>query len=106
MTDIDTFLFADLNGVKAGGLTAHGMHAGRSHLNVLAVGHKALKKPLRHRAAANVTCANEENAFHDGALRERTQNQPRIEHRQVNGRAFPDEADSQFCAVAGLHTRA
>ena len=65
IADIDAFLFADVNGVKARRLSAHGVHTGRCDFDVLAIAEKTPEQPFGHRAAANISRADEEDAFHD-----------------------------------------
>ena len=62
--DVDAFLIADMNRMQARRLAAHGMHAGGRHLNVFAVAEQPAEKALRHRASANISGTNEEDAFH------------------------------------------
>ena len=63
--DIDAFLFADVDRVQTGRLSAHSMHTGGSDLDLLAVAKKTTEEAFRHRAPANISRANEEDAFHD-----------------------------------------
>jgi hypothetical protein len=51
------------------------MYASRGHLDVSSISEQTAKKPFRNRAAANVTCADKENVFHDSSgARERDSN--------------------------------
>ena len=59
--------FANLHRVKTWRLAAHGVHTGRSHLDVFAITDQPPKQPFRNRTAANIAGANKEDAFHDGA---------------------------------------
>jgi len=45
------------------------MHTGRKNFDVFTVPEQTAKKPFRNRTAANIACANKEDAFHvsDGA---------------------------------------
>src|SRR5947208_2835373 len=63
--DINAFLFADVDRVQAGRLSAHSMHPGGSDLDLFAVAKKTPEEAFRHRASANISRANEEDAFHD-----------------------------------------
>ncbi len=62
--DVDALLLEDLDRVEAGRLAADGVNAGGSHFDVRAAPEHLAKKPLGHGAAADVTGADEENAFH------------------------------------------
>jgi hypothetical protein len=64
VTDVDAFVRADLYGVKTRRLAAHCVNTRRKHLNVLGISDQTAKEPFRDRAAANITCADEEDAFH------------------------------------------
>jgi len=51
------------------------MYASRGDFNVSSISEQATKKPFRNRAAANVTCADKEDVFHDsGGANERNSN--------------------------------
>src|SRR5262249_18801514 len=58
-------LCADLDRIKTRWLTAHCMHTGRNHFNVFSVPKQTAKKSFRNRAAADITCADKEDAFHN-----------------------------------------
>ena len=63
--DIHVFVFAHLHRIKTRRLTAHRVHACRSDLDVLAIADQTAKKPFGDGAAANISRANKEDAFHD-----------------------------------------
>ncbi len=63
--NVDAVPLADLDRVQTRRLTPHRMHARGSDLDVLPVPEKAAEKTFRHRAPANISCTNEEDAFHD-----------------------------------------
>ncbi len=67
--DVHAFLLADLHRVKTWRLAAHCVHAGGRNFDVLTIAEQTAKKPFRDWAAANITCADKEDAFHvsDGA---------------------------------------
>ena len=58
------FLGTNLNRVRAGRLSSHGVHSGGSHFNVLAISQETAKKTFRNGTATNITGTNEEDAFH------------------------------------------
>ncbi len=63
--DVHPFLLADMDRVHARRLPAHRVHSGGCDLDVLPIAEKPAEKPFRHRAPANISCTNEEDAFHD-----------------------------------------
>jgi hypothetical protein len=56
---------ADFNCIKTWRLAAHRVHPSRNNLDVLLVPKQTAKKPFRNRAAADITCTNKEDAFHN-----------------------------------------
>jgi hypothetical protein len=46
-------------------LSPNGMHPGGSDLDVFAIAEQTAEQTLCHRAAADISCADEEDAFHD-----------------------------------------
>ena len=66
IADIDAVGFANLDGVKTGGLPANGVHPGRSHFDI-AIADQPPEKSFRDRAAADIAGANKEDAFHGKA---------------------------------------
>src|SRR5205814_2683045 len=64
-TDVHAFLFADLHGVETGRLAAHRVHASRRNFDIFPVPKHLAKNPFRDATAANVTCADKKDAFHD-----------------------------------------
>jgi hypothetical protein len=58
------FLHANVNRMRAGRLSSHGVHSGWSHFNVLAISQETAKKTFRNGTATNITGTNEEDAFH------------------------------------------
>ncbi len=74
-TDIDARVFAYLHSVETGWLAADSVDSGRCHFNVLPARGEMAKKPFRDGAAANITRADKENAFHVSAARQRTRNE-------------------------------
>ena len=82
--DVDAFLLADLDGVQARRLSADRVHAGGSDLDVLAIAEQPAEKPFRHRAAADISGANEEDAFHDSRAGALPASQGKIKPNQVN----------------------
>jgi hypothetical protein len=67
--NISAFFRADLDCIEAGWLTAHRMHPCRDDFNILSVPQQMTKQPFCDGAAADITCTDKENAFHnsDGA---------------------------------------
>jgi hypothetical protein len=63
--DVDSFLFADMHGVRTWRLSVRGVHSSGSDLNVLPIAEQPAKKTFCHRAPANISCANKKDAFHD-----------------------------------------
>lgn len=65
IADVCAVLRADLYGVYTWWLTANGVHAGGRDFDVLPVASQAAKKPFCDRAPTNITCADEEDVFHE-----------------------------------------
>jgi hypothetical protein len=65
IADVGAGFCANFDRVEAWRLTAHCVHTGRSNFDVLSVPKQTAKKPFRNRAAANITCADKEDAFHN-----------------------------------------
>src|SRR3982074_2534751 len=63
--NVDAFLFANLDRMQTRRLAADRVNARGSDLDVLPIPEEAAEKTFRHRAPANISCANEEDAFHD-----------------------------------------
>ena len=73
--DVHTFLLTDLDRIETRRLPAHCVHASRGNFDVSPISEQTAKKPFRNRAAANVTCADKEDVFHDsGGASERDSN--------------------------------
>src|SRR5204863_6012053 len=51
--------------VHTGRLAADRVHSSRRDLDILSIAEEAAEKALCHRAPANISCANEEDAFHE-----------------------------------------
>ena len=63
--NVHAFLFADFHGVETGRLAAHRVHASRGNFDIFPVPKHLAKNPFRDGTAANVTCADKKDAFHD-----------------------------------------
>jgi hypothetical protein len=63
--NVDAFLFAHVDCVEAWRLPTNGMDPGGRDFDVFAVAEQTTKKAFCHRAAADISCADEEDAFHD-----------------------------------------
>ena len=63
--DVHAFLFADLHRIETWWLAAHGVHPSRGNFNVSPISKQTPKQPFRDGTAANVTCADKEDVFHD-----------------------------------------
>jgi hypothetical protein len=63
--NVDAFLFADVDGMQARRLPAHGMHAGGSDLDLLSITEQPAEKAFRHGTAADIARADKKDAFHD-----------------------------------------
>jgi len=63
--DVHAFLFADVDCVQARRLPADCVDPGRSDFDLLAIAEETPEQAFRHRAPANISRANEEDAFHD-----------------------------------------
>ncbi len=63
--DVHAFFFTNLHSIETGGLAADRVHPGRGYCDVFPISQQPPKKPFRDGTAANVTCADKENAFHD-----------------------------------------
>ena len=64
VADVYAFIRADLHRVKTWRLAAHGVDTGRFNFDVVTIANQTAKKPFRDRAAANIACADKEDAFH------------------------------------------
>jgi hypothetical protein len=69
IANVDTCFCADFDRIKTRRLAAYCVHSGRNNFDVLSVPKHAAKKPFRNRAAADISCTDKEDAFHnsDGA---------------------------------------
>jgi hypothetical protein len=65
IANVDTCFRADFDRIKTRRLAAYCVHSGRNNFDVLSVPKHAAKKPFRDRAAADITCADKEDAFHN-----------------------------------------
>jgi len=65
LSNIDTLLRANFNGVSTGGLTTNSVNASRANLNILAIPKKTAKKAFRNGTATNVARTNEKDALHN-----------------------------------------
>jgi len=65
LSNIDTLLCADFDGVSTGRLTTNGVTASRVNLNILAIPKKTAKKAFCNGTATNVSRTNEKDAFHN-----------------------------------------
>ena len=73
--DVHAFLFADLHRIETWWLAAHCVHPSRGNFNVSPISKQTPKQPFRDGTAANVTCADKEDVFHDsGSASERDSN--------------------------------
>jgi hypothetical protein len=63
--NVDAFLFANVDGVQARWLSANGMNPGGCDFDVFAIAEQTAEEALCHRAAADISRADEEDAFHD-----------------------------------------
>ena len=63
--DIHAFLFADLHCIETWRLAAHRVHTSRGNFDIFPVPKHLAKNPFRDGTAANVTCADKKDAFHD-----------------------------------------
>jgi hypothetical protein len=65
MTDVDTFIFANLHGIQTWGLSAYRMHSGRGDFDIFSVPNQPPKKTFRDGTSANVSGTDKKDAFHD-----------------------------------------
>ncbi len=73
--DVHAFFFTNLHGIETGRLAADCVYPRRGYCDVFPISQQAAKKPFRDGTAANVSCADKENAFHDsGSASERYSN--------------------------------
>jgi hypothetical protein len=63
--NVDAFLFANMDGMQARRLAAHSVDPGGRDLDVFAIAEQTPEEAFGHRAAADISCADEEDAFHD-----------------------------------------
>jgi hypothetical protein len=79
-----------MHGVHAWRLPAHRVNSSGRDLDVLPIAEQPAEKPFRHRAPANISCTNEEDAFHDSQAGALPTWQRKIKPNQVN--ASPKDA--------------
>jgi hypothetical protein len=65
LSNINTLLRANFDGVSTGRLTTNSVNARGSNLNIFAIPKKTAKKAFRNGTATNVSRTNEEDAFHN-----------------------------------------
>ena len=63
--NVDACFCADFDRIEAWRLAAHCVHAGRNNFDVLSIPKQTAKKPFGDRAAADITCTDKEDAFHN-----------------------------------------
>jgi hypothetical protein len=74
------------------------VYTGRNNFDVLSVPKQTAKKPFRNRAAADITCADKEDAFHNSESASERNSQPRVEPVQVNFAKECAQGASAGCA--------
>jgi hypothetical protein len=84
--NVDAFLFANVNGVQARRLSANGMNPGGYDFDVFAIAEQTAEEALCHRAAADISRADEEDTFHDFRTGAVPAGQTKTERNQVNAR--------------------
>jgi hypothetical protein len=84
--DVHAFLLEDVHGVHARRLSTRRVHSGGRDLDVLPIAEQSAEKPYRHRAPANISCTNEEDAFHDSKPARCRLRKGKIKPNQVNAR--------------------
>jgi hypothetical protein len=77
LTDIDPFLFANLNGVETWRLSSDGMDTCGCHLDVFPIADEATKQALGNGTATDVSGTDKQDAFHNGR-RASYANQPKV----------------------------
>jgi hypothetical protein len=103
--DIRSLLRAHLNRVEAWGLATHSVHASGSNFDVFPVPDQSAKQPFCDRAAANVSCADEEDAFHGSQHAASAFSKPKSEPWQVNfERETADNWDFSAARIAAIVT--
>jgi hypothetical protein len=65
IANVDTCFCADFDRIKTRRLAAYCVHSCRNNFDVLLVPKHAAKKPFRDRAAADITCTDKEDVFHN-----------------------------------------
>jgi hypothetical protein len=65
IANVSACFCTDFNRIKAWWLAAHCVHTGRNYFDVLSVPKHSAKKAFRNRAAADITCTDKEDAFHN-----------------------------------------
>jgi len=60
------------------------MHSGGSDFDVLSIAEQTAEKPFCHRAAADISGTNKENAFHESKPARCRLPEPKIKQNQVN----------------------
>ncbi len=65
IADVRACFRANFYRINTWRLAVHRVHTGRNNFDVLSVPKHAAEKPFRNRAAADITCADKEDAFHN-----------------------------------------
>ena len=65
IADVDPCFRTDFDRIKTWRLAAYRVHTGRNDFDVFSVPEHAAKKSFRDRAAADITCTDKEDAFHN-----------------------------------------
>jgi hypothetical protein len=87
-----------MDGVHARRLAADGVHSGGSDLNIFPIAQHPAEKAFRHRAPANISCANKEDAFHGSKAGALPTWQSKIKPNQVNARLSDERESESFSA--------
>jgi hypothetical protein len=104
--DVRSFLLTNVDGVHAWRLATHRVHSGGSDLDVFAIAQHPAKKAFRHRAPANISCANKEDAFHGSRAGALPTWQSKIKPNQVNARLADERESDSFSADSDVAGRA
>ncbi len=97
IADVRACFRANFYRIKTWRLAAHCVHTSRNNFDVLSVPKQTAKKPFRNRAAADITCADKEDAFHNSeSASERNPNLESNRSKSISrgdmGRARPPDA--------------
>ena len=101
VANVDACFRADFDRIEAWRLAAHCVHTGRNNFDILSVSKETAKKPFRNRAAADITCADKEDAFHNSeSASERDSNLESKSSKSIHGCAIGPLLERNSVAIS------